>query len=171
MDFRESEGAVLLVDKSNRPFYIEEAKDLTYLSSLMDMYLGFTPRPNTQGLPPQDDRACADWILGLFSKGINFVARRPKGEIIGHVALLPSMESSEAEYMVFVHQAHRQLGIGTALTRHAIDEARRYGIKRIWLCVSPINIPAIRLYLKVGFVFRRKEREECLMELWTEPPK
>lgn len=167
---KQKKRALLLHDKGKGPFYIEELRGINYFLSLLDMYFHFTPRPVAQGLPPQDNKSCVDWLIRLLAIGINFIAIRPEGKTIGHVALLPSKDMSEAEFMVFVHQDHRQLGIGTALTTHAIEEARHHGIKRLWLCVSPTNIPAIKLYLKVGFEFKRKDLEECLMEIWVNPP-
>ncbi|MFN3535319.1 MAG: GNAT family N-acetyltransferase, partial [Desulfatiglandales bacterium] len=130
----------MLLDKAGRPFFITEG-DLSFLDPLLHMYFCFTPRPNIQGLPPKDQKSCETWAAGLLSKGINIIALRPDNTVIGHVSLLPSLDLRDAEYMIFVHQGHRLLGIGTQLTLQAIDKARSLGIKRLWLCVSSTNIP------------------------------
>lgn len=56
---------------------------------------------------------------------------------------------------------HRGRGLGEALMRAAIDEARARGLRELWLEVLTPNEPAIRLYEKLGF---RTVRE---LEVWT----
>lgn len=50
-----------------------------------------------------------------------------------------------------VHQAFRRQGIGEALIRTVLKEARSRGGERATLEVRQSNIPAIRLYEKLGF--------------------
>jgi len=157
-------GPLPLLDKKGRGFFISKA-DLSYLKPLLEMYSCFYPRPGPQGLPPSGDNECAMWVKDLLIKGINLVAVTEKGKIIGHCALLPAKSFHEAEYMIFVHQDHRNAGIGTLLTQKAKEIAEEKGIKMLWLCVSSINIPAIKLYLKTGFSFKLRTREECFMYL------
>lgn len=52
-----------------------------------------------------------------------------------------------------VAPAWRGRGIGRALMNHALDFARERGAGHMWLEVSNINAPAIRAYLRMGFVF------------------
>ncbi|HZF91481.1 GNAT family N-acetyltransferase [Streptomyces sp.] len=47
----------------------------------------------------------------------------------------------------------RGKGVGRTLMRHALDFARECGAGHVWLEVSNINAPAIRAYLRMGFVF------------------
>jgi GNAT superfamily N-acetyltransferase len=155
----------MLLDRAERPFFIFKAGP-DELEALMEMYTCFYPRPGSQGLPPSDPAECHLWIEGLVERGINFIATRGHKAPIGHVCLMPDLVRSEAEFMIFVAQADRKLGIGTALALKAIGCATEMGLVRIWLCVSSYNIAAIRLYLKVGFSFKSREKEECLMELW-----
>jgi len=52
----------------------------------------------------------------------------------------------------------RGRGIGRALLEHAVEWARRSGVRKLELHVFPHNEPAIRLYERFGFVregFRR----------------
>ena len=51
-----------------------------------------------------------------------------------------------------VHPAYRRRGIGTALLRAVIDEARRHGVTRVTLEVRKSNEAAQKLYLSLGFV-------------------
>ncbi|MFF7370263.1 GNAT family N-acetyltransferase [Streptomyces tricolor] len=52
-----------------------------------------------------------------------------------------------------VAPAWRGKGVGRALMRHAVDFARECGAVHVWLEVSNVNAPAIRAYLRMGFVF------------------
>ena len=56
---------------------------------------------------------------------------------------------------------HRGKGLGEALMRAVIGEARSRGLRELWLEVLTPNEPAIRLYEKLGF---RNVRE---LEVWT----
>jgi ribosomal protein S18 acetylase RimI-like enzyme len=56
---------------------------------------------------------------------------------------------------------HRGKGIGEALMRAAIEQARARGLREFWLEVLTPNEPAIRLYEKLGFVTVRD------VEVWT----
>jgi ribosomal protein S18 acetylase RimI-like enzyme len=56
---------------------------------------------------------------------------------------------------------HRGKGIGEALMRDVLEEARSRGLREVWLEVLFPNEPAIRLYEKLGF-----ERVRVL-EVWT----
>ena len=58
----------------------------------------------------------------------------------------------------------RGQGVGEALMRGVLDEARARGLREVWLEVLVQNEPAIRLYEKLGF---EHERE---LEVWTLEP-
>ncbi|PNG16527.1 GNAT family N-acetyltransferase [Streptomyces cahuitamycinicus] len=57
----------------------------------------------------------------------------------------------------------RGLGVGRALVRAAVDEARRRGARRITLRVLGHNTPARALYEAEGFVVEGVLREEFLL--------
>ncbi len=52
-----------------------------------------------------------------------------------------------------VAPAWRGRGVGRTLMNHAFDFATECGAGHVWLEVSNINAPAIRAYLRLGFVF------------------
>jgi ribosomal protein S18 acetylase RimI-like enzyme len=56
---------------------------------------------------------------------------------------------------------HRGSGIGEALMRSVLDEARSRGLREVWLEVLTPNEPAIRLYEKLGFEIVRE------LEVWS----
>lgn len=139
------------LDKKGDAFWVQKG-DEKDIALLLEMYTDFDPKGAFQGLPPANTPACDAWIRHLFAGGINMLAGR-KDQMIGHAALLPDLKIGDAEYLVFVHQHHRGLGIGTALTRAALQHARDLGLGLIWLSVDACNFIAIRLYRKFGFYF------------------
>jgi len=114
-------------DKNDRPFEVRSFRPEDY-SLLADMYRVFSPKCKCQGLPPADKEACEKWIKRLIQDGENILALR-EGSVIGHVAFLPDFEKSDAEYLIFVDQYNRGLGVGTALTQAALKKSGEIGLK------------------------------------------
>jgi GNAT superfamily N-acetyltransferase len=133
-------------------------------SCLMDMYDTFSPRPASQGLPPEDPETCARWVRGLMETGENLVAWRGRNAV-GHAALMSDGKGETAEFVIFVHQSFRNLGIGTELTRVCIERARQLGFKSVWLTVALSNFIAIRLYRKLCFEYCDMDNCERTMAL------
>ncbi|RJO77958.1 GNAT family N-acetyltransferase [Nocardia panacis] len=52
-----------------------------------------------------------------------------------------------------VAPTHRGRGIGHALLDQVMRRARELGAGHVWLEVTNVNVPAIRLYRKAGFAF------------------
>ncbi len=148
-------------DKSGHPFEIRMgcAGDFP---RLLEMYRTFSPRPASQGLPPEDPETCHTWLKTLFEIGENLLAWR--GEtVIGHAALVPDLKGRSCEFVIFVYQDDRNLGIGTELTLSAFEKATRLGFDSIWLTVSLSNFAAIKLYGKVGFEYCDQDTTERMM--------
>jgi len=148
---------IICRDKSGTEFLIGGC-GLGQLPGLMKMYADFSPRPASQGLPPEDPETCSRWVEGLTEMGENLLAWKEE-KVIGHAALVPDPKGDSAEYVIFVHQAFRGLGIGTELTRAILDSARERGLKSVWLTVAMSNFIAIRLYRKLGFGY--SDMDEC----------
>lgn len=121
-------------------------------SCLMDMYEIFSPRPASQGLPPEDPETCEKWAKGLFEIGLNLLAWRGE-RVIGHAALVPDLKAKSGEFVIFVDKDFRNLGIGTKLTRLILAWAGELGFDSVWLTVANSNFVAIKLYNKIGFQF------------------
>lgn len=68
-----------------------------------------------------------------------------------------SISLKEGEYLVIhalaVAPEHSGQGIGKAMVRYCIDQARQRGYKAIRLDAVPKNIPARRMYEGLGFSF------------------
>ena len=144
-------------DKSGQPYSIG-AGHVEDCSVILDMYRVFSPRPASQGLPPENPETCEKWVKDILEIGINLIARRDE-KIIGHAALIPDGKRNTGEFIIFVHQDCRNLGVGTELTRRTFERARGLGFKSIWLTVAMSNFIAIKLYRKLGFEYC--EMDDC----------
>jgi GNAT superfamily N-acetyltransferase len=142
---------VLCTDKKGRQFHIRDLKK-SQLPDLLEMYRSFRPKGRFQGMPPAEIKRCEAWISELFRSGENLLAWRGK-IVIGHAVVLPDPEKGDAEYMIFVHQGSRNVGVGSGLTKVAIERIKALGIRKVWLTVGAYNFIAIRLYRKFGFDF------------------
>jgi ribosomal protein S18 acetylase RimI-like enzyme len=145
------------MDKSGEGFLIG-AGGPDQLPALLAMYADFSPRPASQGLPPEDPETCARWVKGIMEMGENLLGWREE-RVIGHAALVPDPRGDSAEFVIFVHQACRGLGIGTELTRATLERARQRGLKSVWLTVAMSNFIAIRLYRRLCFEYC--EMDDC----------
>jgi RimJ/RimL family protein N-acetyltransferase len=142
---------IIKTDKSGEPFEIG-CCDACGLSFLLEMYSNFSPKPASQGLPPLDTEVCHNWLKKLFAMGMNFLAWK-NDIVIGHTALVPDLNGKSVEFIIFVDQNHRNLGIGTELMRLTLEEAKGLGFQSVWLSVETSNFIAIKLYLNFGFQF------------------
>ncbi len=125
-------------------------------NALLDMYSGFEPKGAAMGLPPRKDTA--KWLDELVNYP-NFIAI-VRGRLVGHSVLCTGGES--AEIAVFVHQDYRGRGLGRALLKAMIEEARRLGVRRVWGIAEFDNIPMLRLAYSLGFVPGDDPREFSL---------
>jgi len=131
--------------------------------ALTEMYDCFAPKAITQGLPPADTQARLAWIEDLTCNGENFLAWL-EDKVVGHASLIQEPARGTGEYLIFVNLPYRNRGLGTELTHLAIDRARQMGLCSVWLTVEALNFRAIKLYKKMGFVFRDSgERERTMM--------
>ncbi len=155
-------------DKTGKFFQIGVGGDKDF-PSVLAMYRVFSPKPASQGLPPQDDEICHEWLKDLFEIGQNFLAWRGD-EVIGHAALIHDSNEKSGEFVVFVHQNHRKVGIGTELTRLALEKSRELGLDSVWLTVDMTNFIALKLYKKLGFKYCDGEKYERIMKIQLRLP-
>jgi ribosomal protein S18 acetylase RimI-like enzyme len=85
------------------------------------------------------------------------LAARLNGNIVGLLTLvvfrIPTAMRAWIEDVV-VDESARGKGVGEALNRAALDEARRRGAKTVDLTSRPSRVAANRLYQRIGFVAR-----------------
>jgi ribosomal protein S18 acetylase RimI-like enzyme len=111
------------------------------------------PQLSTSAPPPGRDGLAE--IVGNVNC-VLFVAR-VDGDIVGGLTLamypLPTGLKAWIDDVV-VDSATRGRGVGEALSRAALDEARRRGAKEVDLTSRPKREAANRLYQRMGFVAR-----------------
>ena len=145
------EKRITCVDKLGEEFVVTYGT-MSDRPALAAMYDRFEPKSMTQGLPASDDAARFEWITMLLETGENFLAWQ-EGGVMGHSSLIVDRSKSDGEYLIFVEPWCRQRGIGTVLTRLAVERGRNLKLRSIWLTVEALNFRAIKLYQKMGFVF------------------
>jgi ribosomal protein S18 acetylase RimI-like enzyme len=136
-----------LIDRTGRPFVVRHFTTADR-AALEAMYTAFEPKRGAQGLPPAADRI-GRWLDGVLAGGEHLVVIVDR-ELLGHLMLLP-MHDGRAELANFLHQSIRSRGIGTAINSIALQVARDAGHAKVWLCVEPTNMSAVRSYEKAGF--------------------
>jgi len=131
---------------------------------LTEMYDFFVPPEESQRLPPKEDKARRTWVYELLELGQNFAVWN-EAQIIGHAALLTDPARKDAEFVIFISLPYRSRGLGTELTRAAVERARSLALEVIWLTVESYNFRAINLYKKFGFEFCGDSGWERMMML------
>lgn len=157
------ETCIRCLDKLGGAFEVTYAT-LADRPALLAMYDIFSPKALTQGLPPGNDAARLQWVTQLLENGENFLAWS-LGAVVGHASLIVDFPRGDCEYLIFVLQSCRHRGMGTELTRLAVERARELKLRTIWLTVEALNFKAIKLYRKMGFVFCDAGERERTMTL------
>ena len=142
-------------------FYQHDGDDYRLLT---EMYQGFEPKEQSQGLPARLEQQREGWLRYMANKGINLLAIM-EGKVVGHAALFEMEHGLRYEYLIFVHQDYQDRGVGTALTEMIKELAQEMGFDQIWLTVAAINRKAIHVYQKVGFCIVGPRDFECVMML------
>ena len=105
---------------------------------------------------PEKQRAGLQAILADPKTGTIFVARDGR-EVVAMASLLYTVSTAEGgkaalfEDLVTAPE-HRKRGIGEALLKHVVAEARKDGVLRITLLTDMQNERAQAMYRRVGFV-------------------
>ena len=89
------------------------------------------------------------------TNGVDYVAKH-SSRVIGFVQYVHWDENigphaGDWLFSLFVRLSWRGVGVGEALCRRLLNDARAQGISDIRLIVDADNVPAVRLYHKLGF--------------------
>ena len=113
------------------------------------------------------------WELQNRSMCHIYVVRTPECSVAGFCAFWLVAEDIHINN-VALRPTYRNKGLGTALMRHVMAEARRLGATRATLEVRASNIGARRLYERLGFYVSGNRRNyytnpvEDALILWAE---
>ncbi|WP_254272395.1 GNAT family N-acetyltransferase [Haloarcula marina] len=128
---------------------------------LVAMYTDFDEESRAQGVPPRGETQIREWVETLLEEGLNVVVWHDEAAV-GHAVLVPSRDSSELA--IFVHPEYQSAGIGTRLIEALLGYGQANGRDHVWLAVARTNHVAMKLYDKVGFETRLRDRAEHEME-------
>jgi ribosomal protein S18 acetylase RimI-like enzyme len=88
-----------------------------------------------------------------------------KEQVVGMFVIREKLEALYINSLA-VAPEHRRLGIATYILNHANNLAKQLDKKWLELSVLKVNIPALRLYMKLGFA----EKEEKKLSLILKKP-
>ena len=146
------------IDKRGEPVMIMFLSEKRH-DKFTNMYLDYEPKASFNGLPPVQKEQCISWTKNMLDTAINVVAVSFEDGIVAHTALFP-MQNGLCEFFIVVKPSHQQVGIGTQLTRCAIQVAYEMNYKGIWLCVESRSRVARHVYSKCGFVMEGDALDE-----------
>jgi RimJ/RimL family protein N-acetyltransferase len=94
-----------------------------------------------------------EWYEGATRDGMLYLTARVEGKFIAGASIHPETDkhSHIASYGIFIDKNHRNLGLGTLLTREFIEIAKRQGLEILQLSVYSSNERAFHVYAKCGF--------------------
>lgn len=105
------------------------------------------------------------WFAGLSERKDYLVwGIEADGEPVGAFGL-KNIEDASGEYWGYIgDKAYWGKGIGRWMVREALEQARRLGIKHVYLKVWQENTRAIKLYEKFGFKTRTVDGDVIWMD-------
>jgi len=134
-------------------FDVAKSADLPRLVELLGILFEFEAEFSADS---EKQRAALQAILADPAKGKIFVARDGR-EVVAMASLLYTVSTAEGgkaalfEDLVTAPE-HRKRGIGEALLKHVVAEARKEGVLRITLLTDMQNERAQAMYRRAGFV-------------------
>ena len=116
----------------------------------------------TASTSPVYDKTWTEKELDQYlAKGITFFIAETNNQIVGCLDLGPYYPFPAGKHVatfgILINKDYRGKGVGTALIRVAIAEAKSQGYHKLAIHVLGTNKSAISLYQKLGFL-----REACL---------
>lgn len=98
----------------------------------------------------EDQSPGPDEIAAWLRGGFEIYTARLEGELVGAVRCAFPTGTCFVD-RVGVAEAVRRLGVGRALVDHVISRARRAGVAKVWLNLSPKLTDAVSLFAAAGF--------------------
>jgi len=102
-------------------------------------------------LEPHDDEVLRHPERTLLAGGGAVLFARVGGEVAGTCALRKDGADAFELTKMAVDPAHQGLGLGRRLLAAALERARAFGARRVWLDTNSKLAPAIHLYRALGF--------------------
>lgn len=115
--------------------------------------------------PPIEEST--EWVRGNLRKGNPQFVALVEGRVVGWCDVFPEKRETMAHGGVLgmgVIEGYRGKGIGLALMRTTLEQAKKAGFTRIELTVREDNQRAKALYEKVGFAVEGVKRRAALFD-------
>lgn len=114
----------------------------------------------------------ADWNRGHLAE-LRYVAEGKGHAVLGWVAVSPysarPVYRGVAEVSIYVAEAARAGGVGSALLNHLVTESEHLGFWTLYAGIFPENAGSVRLHEKSGFrLVGRRERLGVLNGVWRD---
>ncbi len=87
-----------------------------------------------------------------------YLAVKDKGRMMGYSGFRHVLDEAHITTLA-VHHKFRKKGIGTKLIEQLMKDAKAQGIKKLYLEVRQSNMPAQKIYKKLGFKVIDRRRE------------
>lgn len=156
-----------------RPFLV--SKDLRAVADLVETCFAETLDEDGRRYVEQMQAAARNprylrWAMAVaenVSLPLSGYVWEEDGRLTGNLSLIPFNIQGKRSYLianVAVEPAYRRRGIARALTASALQHAREHGATQVWLHVREENLPALNLYLSLGFT------EKARRTTWECPP-
>ncbi len=93
------------------------------------------------------------WFAGAQNAGMRYLVARVDGKVVSGANITPrtGQRAHIAEYGIYIVESHRNLGLGTILTKAFIEIARKSRFEIIQLSTFSTNKRAMHVYQKCGF--------------------
>ncbi len=114
------------------------------------------------------DRELALVAVQASNEGEACAAAGDAGRFIGVARYLLNRDGESCEFAIAIHDDFLGQGLGTAMMRGLIDEARARGLRWIEGCVLAINLPMLQLMRALGFSVESDPGDETIR--WVRLP-
>lgn len=137
--------------KDGRTVLIRELR-LEDKGKLTEMYGSLSDEAVRWALPPYTRERIERWLSNLHN--LIVIVAFYKNRIVGHVHIFvfPHLRmKGTGDLIIYLHQAFRNVGLGTAVFTKLMELAKKEGFHRIGLHGIAGNKSVIHLYKKLGF--------------------
>ena len=91
-------------------------------------------------------------IDSYIDLGRVLVARNARGEILGHIQLIPTASADTVELKsIAVREDHQRTGIGRRLVNRALSICREEGVQTVTVTTATADLDNLRFYQRCGF--------------------
>ena len=118
-----------------------------------------------QFLPHPADREYLEALARDSGQDLHYVVTDGDSEVVAYGMLRGWADFAIPSLGIAVDPASRGRRVATMLMEHMHDEARRHGASQVRLKVYPQNLPARRLYERLGYEFEQRQEDGQLVAL------